>query len=232
VEQDQPPHQSRHLLNQVPQFGLIPKPPPKRRRVNKCGTYISTTQAHDHPTMSIDSDMNVSGIPSTPASTMVSGVPSTPSSSVVWIPETPSLNATQPMVSAQSMGMNPFVFLSGTPNHSTQSMPWASNPFSFGMPDMTSHLSSSILTSNVNPSFGSGGTTPPYTPFSFGGGHIPQPTPTVGGWNPPSSRPNPSYNFKGGVHKWVVLLLLISHPSILLPQCQFLRTLFLWKTFL
>jgi hypothetical protein len=82
-------------------------------------------------------------------------------------------------------------------NHSTQSMPWASNPFSFGMPDMTSHLSSSVSMSHVNPSFGSGGTTPPYTPFLFGGGHIPQPTPMVGGWNPPSSGPNPSYNFPG-----------------------------------
>jgi hypothetical protein len=31
----------------------------------------------------------------------------------------------------------------------------------------------------------------------FGGGHIPQSFPMVGGWNPPSSTPNPSYNFQG-----------------------------------
>jgi hypothetical protein len=78
------------------------------------------------------------------------------------------------MVSAQSMGMNSFVFLSGTLNHSPQSMPRASNPFSFGMPDMTSHLSSSVSSSYVNPSFMFGGTMPPYSPFLFGGGHIPQ----------------------------------------------------------
>jgi len=50
---------------------------------------------------------------------------------------------------------------------------------------------------NENPSFGSWGTTPPYVPFSFGGGHIPQGAPTVGGWNPPSFRPNPSFNALG-----------------------------------
>jgi hypothetical protein len=52
------------------------------------------------------------------------------------------------------------------------------------MPNMTSQLSSSIPTTNLNPSFGSRGTTPPYGPFPFGGGHIPQMNPTVGGWNP------------------------------------------------
>jgi hypothetical protein len=67
------------------------------------------------------------------------------------------------------------------------------------MLDMNSHLPSSILTSNVNPSFWSWGKTPPYTPFSFGGGHIPQPTPKVGGWNPPSYGPNPIYIF---LEKW------------------------------
>jgi hypothetical protein len=66
MEQDQPPHQSLHLLNLPPRLDPLPKPPPKRRRVNKHGTYISTSQARDHPTMSTESDMNVSGIPSTP----------------------------------------------------------------------------------------------------------------------------------------------------------------------
>jgi hypothetical protein len=50
---------------------------------------------------------------------------------------------------------------------------------------------------NMNPSFGCGGTTPPYFPFSFCGGHIPQAIPIVGGWNPPSFGPNPSFSSLG-----------------------------------
>jgi hypothetical protein len=141
--------------------------------------------------------MNVSGIPSTPTYAMASGITSTASSFFVCILETLSLNATQPMVSTQSMGINPFVFPRDMPNDSIHSMPWASNTFSFHMPNMTSHISSFVLTSNVNPSFGSGGTTPPYTPFLFGWGHIPKPSPIVGGWNPHFSRPNPIYNSQG-----------------------------------
>jgi hypothetical protein len=112
-------------------------------------------------------------------------------------PVTPSVSATQPMVFAQSMGTNPFVFPIGTSNHDTQTMPWASNNFSFGMPDMSSHLSSSVLLSSMNPSFGFGGMMPPYSSFSFDGGHIPQSNITVGGWNPPSAIPNPSFTFSG-----------------------------------
>jgi hypothetical protein len=97
---------------------------------------------------------------------------------------TPSVSATQPMVFSHSMGTNPFVFPSGMSNHDTQPIPWASNHFSLGMPDMSSHLPSSVSSSYVNPSFGSGGMMPPYSPFSFGGSHIPQPTLMVGGWNP------------------------------------------------
>jgi hypothetical protein len=108
---------------------------------------------------------------------------------------TPSVSATQPMVSNQSVGTNPFVFLSGKLNHSPQSTPWASNPFSFGMPNITLHLLSYVSSSHKSPSFGSRGTTSPYTPFSFSGIHIPQPTPTAGGWTPSSSGPNPRYTF-------------------------------------
>jgi hypothetical protein len=110
---------------------------------------------------------------------------------------TPSVSATQPMVSAQPMGMNLVVFLSGTPNHNTQSTPWASNHFSFGMPDMFSPLPSSVLLSYANPSFGFGHMMPPYSSFLFGGGHIPQSIPIVGVWNPPSSGPNHSFTFPG-----------------------------------
>jgi hypothetical protein len=109
-------------------------------------------------------------------------------------------------------------------------MPWASNPFSFGMPDMTSHLSSSVSSSYVNPSFGSGGMMPPYTPFSFGGGHIPQPTPMVGGWNPPSSGPNPSFTFPGwsaqmGGPSTSYIPSIYPSSTMLVPT-----TLFSWKT--
>jgi hypothetical protein len=72
-----------------------------------------------------------------------------------------------------SMGMNTFVFLSCTTNHDTQPIPWAYNIFSLGMPNMSPHLSSSISSSYVNPSIGFGGMMPPYSPFSFGGSHIP-----------------------------------------------------------
>jgi hypothetical protein len=108
---------------------------------------------------------------------------------------TPSVSATQPMVSPQSMGTNPFVFSSGTPNHIPQPIPWDSYPFSFSMSDMTSHFPSSISLSYVNPSFVFGGIMPPYYPFSLGGGHIPQPTLMVGVWNPPSYGPNLSFTF-------------------------------------
>jgi hypothetical protein len=100
-------------------------------------------------------------------------------------PVSPLFSATQPMVFSHSMGMNPFVFPSGIPNHDTQPIPQASNNFSLGMLDMSSHLLSSVSSPYVNPSFGSGGMMPPYSPFSFGGSHIPHTTLTVGGWNLP-----------------------------------------------
>jgi hypothetical protein len=55
---------------------------------------------------------------------------------------TPSIGITHPMVFSHSMGTNPFVFLSGMSNHDTQPILWDSNP-----------------------SFGSGGMKPPYSPF-------------------------------------------------------------------
>jgi hypothetical protein len=109
---------------------------------------------------------------------------------------TPSVSAIQPIVFSLSTGMNPFVFSSGMSNHDTQPTPWAYNPFC-GIPDMYLHSPSSVSSTYVNPSFGFGGMIPPYSPFSFGGGHIPQPNPMVRGWNPPSYRPNPSFDFLG-----------------------------------
>jgi hypothetical protein len=221
MEQDQPPRRSLHLLKLPPHLDPLPKLPSKRHRVNKHGTYISTSQTHDHPVMSTESDPNISGSPSTPFSSVISGIPSTPSSSMVWVSEVPSSSATQPVSSTRPTGMNPFRSLFGMSSHDSQSIPSASNPFSFGMPDMTSQLSSSISTTNVNPSFGSGGTTPPYVPFSFGGGHIPQEILQleVGILFPPGLIL--ASMLWDGVLKWVDNSLPIFHPSSPLPPRQF-----------
>jgi hypothetical protein len=55
----------------------------------------------------------------------------------------------------------------------------AYNPFSYGMPNLTSHFLITIPVVGPNTSFVLGGTTPPYTPFPFGGSHIPQKNPNV-----------------------------------------------------
>jgi hypothetical protein len=65
------------------------------------------------------------------------------------------------------------------------------------MLEMSSHLPSFVSSSYVNPSFGSGGMKPPFSPFSFGGSHIPQPTLMVGGWNLHSYESNHSFTFPG-----------------------------------
>jgi hypothetical protein len=78
---------------------------------------------------------------------------------------TPSIIHTQPMVFYHSMGMNPFVFPSGTSNHDTRPIPWASNHFSLGVPGMSSHFPSCVSLPYVNPSFGYGCMMPPYSPF-------------------------------------------------------------------
>jgi hypothetical protein len=69
--------------------------------------------------------------------------------------------------------------------------------FSFGMPHVTLQISSSIPATNANPSVGPGGMAPPHTPLSFGGGHIPQMNPTIGGQPPFPPRSNPSLNAPG-----------------------------------
>jgi hypothetical protein len=70
----------------------------------------------------------------------------------------------------------------------------ASSPFSYGMSNFTLQFSSTIPPIVTNASIGLGGTTPPYTPFSFDGFQIPQMTPNMGGIptsnlgsNPPAS---------------------------------------------
>jgi hypothetical protein len=88
--------------------------------------------------------------------------------------------------------MNPFGSFCHSSRYNIQSIPPTYSPFSYGMPNFTLQFSSSIPTSNPNTSIGLGGMAPSHTPFSFGGGHIPQMTPIVGGLPPFHPRSNPS----------------------------------------
>jgi hypothetical protein len=57
MEQDQLPRRSRRLLKLPPHLESLPKFPSKRRKVNKRGTYISTSQTCDYPVMSTESSL-------------------------------------------------------------------------------------------------------------------------------------------------------------------------------
>jgi hypothetical protein len=92
-------------------------------------------------------------------------------------------------VNAQSTALNPFGPLGHSLGYNVQSIPMDSSPFSYGMPNFTSHFLNAIIVVGPNSSIGIGGTTPPYTPFSFGGSQIPQTTPNMGGI--PSFNPDP-----------------------------------------
>jgi hypothetical protein len=94
-------------------------------------------------------------------------------------------------VNTQPIATNPFGSLGHSPGYNVQSIPMASSPFSYGMPNFTSQFSNSIPAAGTNASIGLGGTTPPYTPFSFGGTHVPQMTPTIGGIPPFNPGSNP-----------------------------------------
>jgi hypothetical protein len=139
---------------------------------------------------------------------------------------TPSFRTTSPMVFSHFMGTNSSVFHSGMKNHGTQQIPWAYNHFSHGMLDMSSYFPSSVSSPYVNLSFGSGGMMPPYSPFSFGGSHIPQKTLTIGGWNLPSYGSNPSFTFLGssdqmGSHSTYYILSIYPSSDMLFPTNAF-----------
>jgi hypothetical protein len=77
----------------------------------------------------------------------------------------------------------------------------ASIPFSYGMPNFTSQFSTAIPAAGPNASLGIGGTTPPYTPFPFGGSYIPQMNPNIGSaptFNPGSNPVMVGWNNKPG----------------------------------
>jgi hypothetical protein len=102
----------------------------------------------------------------------------------------------------------------------------ASIPFSYGMSNITSQFSSSIPATNTNPSIGLGGMAPLHIPFSFGGAHIPQTTPTVGiqppfhpGSNPSPNAPRWSGQLSGEAHVYVTSF--TPTPSKLIPANKF-----------
>jgi hypothetical protein len=86
--------------------------------------------------MSTESNINDTGSPSTPILYVISGIPSTPSTTMVGVLEILGPTATQTVVSTRPIEMNPFGSLFGTPGYNSQSIPSVSNHFSFGMTNM------------------------------------------------------------------------------------------------
>jgi hypothetical protein len=147
--------------------------------------------------MSIESSLNETRIPSTPIPYVVSGIPLTPLAMMVVVLEVPILTSTQRVVCNRPIQTNPFGSLFGKPRYRSWSIPSVSNPFSFGMPNMMSQLSSSIPKTNAIPSFGHGGMTPLHAHVLFDGSHIPQTNHTVGVQPTFSFESNPSLNATG-----------------------------------
>jgi hypothetical protein len=134
--------------------------------------------------MSTESSQKNDGSHSTPIPTIVNGTPSTPSTTMVVVLEVHIITNVRPIVNTQHIAANPFGSLFHSLGYNIQSIPMASSPFSYGIQNFTSQFSSSILVSSLNTSIGIGGTTPPHTPFSFGGSHVPQTNAIVGGLPP------------------------------------------------
>jgi hypothetical protein len=169
--------------------------------------------------MSTESSQKDTGIPSTPIPTIVNGTPSTSSTAMVVVSEVPIITHIHPIVNTQPIPMNPFGSLRHSLGYNIQSIPMASSPFSSGMPNFTSQFSSSIPTSTLNTSIGLGGMDPPHTPFTFGGAHIPQMTPIVGGLPPfhPGSNLGPNASGWSSQHsrQAIVYDLSFTHTSSL-----------------
>jgi hypothetical protein len=188
MEPDQLPCRFRHLLQLPLHFESLPC---KRCRVIKRGTHTSTYHTCDHTKMSTEPSHQDTGSPSTPTPTIVSDTTSTPSTTMVLLSEASIIIVAHPIVNTQPIAMNPFGTLCHSPSYIVQSIPMASSPFFYAMLNFTSQFSNSIPAAGTNVSIGLGGTTPPYTPFSFGGTHVPQTTPTVRGIPPFNLGSNP-----------------------------------------
>jgi hypothetical protein len=141
--------------------------------------------------MSTEPSLQNIGSPSTPTPTIVNGTPLTPATIMDVVLEALIITMAQPMVNAQSLASNPFGSLGHSPGYNFQSIPMASSPFSYGMPNFTLQFWNSIPAIGPNASIGLGGTTPPYTPFSYGASQLPQTNPTMGGIPAFNPRSNP-----------------------------------------
>jgi hypothetical protein len=135
VESDQPPRRSCRLLQLPSNFVSLPS---KRFRVIIRGTHTSTIHTCDSTKMSTGPGLQNSWSPSTPIPTIVNGTPSTPTTSMVVVPEAPIITMAQPIVNAHTTTLNPFGSLGHSLGYNVQSIPMASSPFSFGMPNFTS----------------------------------------------------------------------------------------------
>jgi hypothetical protein len=204
MESDQLLRRSRQLLQLPPVFEFFPS---KRHRVIRSGTHTSTFQTCGSTRMIIESSLQNTGSSLTPNPTIVNDTPSTPATATVAVPKAYTGTMARPIINAYSLASNPFGGFGHSPNYNVQNIHMASSPFSYGMPNFTLHFLTTIPTAGPNTSFGLGGTTPPYTPFPFGGSHIPQENHNVGsvpilnpgsnpsttGWNNPAGGQVPPY---------------------------------------
>jgi hypothetical protein len=131
--------------------------------------------------MSTEPSLQNTGSLLNPTSTIVNGTPLTPATTMFVVPEAPIITMDRPIVNDQSITLNHFGSLGHSWGYNDQSIPMASNPFSYGMSNFTSQFSNAIPAASPNARIGLGGTTTPYTPFVFGGSQIPQTTPNMKG---------------------------------------------------
>jgi hypothetical protein len=121
------------------------------------------------------------GIPLNPTRTIVNGTPLTPATTMVVVLEAHIITMARPILNAQSLDSNLFWSPGHLTRYNVQSIPMDSSPFSYGMSNYTLEFSNAIPVVGPNVNIRIGGTTPPYTPFLFGGSQIPQMTPNMGG---------------------------------------------------
>jgi hypothetical protein len=144
---DQPPHRSRRLLQLPPDFKSLHS---KRRRVIRRGTHTSIIHTCDSTRMSTEPSLENTRSPSTPTLTIVNDTPLTPATTMVVVPEAPIITMDRPIVNAQATTSNPFGSLGHSPGYNVQSIPLASSPFSYGMPNFTSQFSNAIPVAGLN----------------------------------------------------------------------------------
>jgi hypothetical protein len=162
MELDQPPYRSHHLLHLPLDFESFPS---KRHRFISSGTHTSTVHTCDSTRMSTESSLQNTRSPSNPIPTIVNGSPSTPVTSMVVVLKAPIITMARPILNDQATTSNHFRSLGHSPGYNFHSIPMASSPFSYGIPNFTSHFLNSIPTVVPNASIGLGGNTPPYNTF-------------------------------------------------------------------